>query len=549
MKKKEYLYLLAITILFMFPYLISNKLPIEHDTFFHLSRIEGYATALKNWDILPKIYFFKNQGFGYASPIFYNDIFLLIPSILYNLKFSLSFTYKFTVFVVTFLSALSMFYLLKKIDKNQYSPYIASFIYTFSNYHITDTYVRSALGEMFAFVFLPLVLCGIYNLLYGNKSWKMLCFSFMGLLLSHNITFIFGIFILCVFCIFNIKNFNFIKGVFIAGIVCFILSIWYFIPLLEGILSHDIYLNYYKNYSLDKSTLSFLQLFENKTIFGYGQKSNLLFMNVSVGWFMIILPITYIFQKNKNKFIFLCMIIGYIAVILTLDFVPVFIINFISTIQFAWRLNTVAMVCLSIPAAISFTKLFSKKVYFVIISFIFVIEAIYHLYPVLNRQFVITNKTKYEQLLSGEIIDPFYYANYNRIELAGADYLPIKSPDFRYHDGCIYSNNTKVTCNLYRKYNNISFNIDRLENITLPITYYKGYILYSDEDIINAFESNNGLVEFVPTKIGTYTLKYQWTFLQKISLIISLFSFGIYIIFNFILNPKFKRIRIKSKIN
>ncbi|MCI6272151.1 MAG: YfhO family protein [Erysipelotrichaceae bacterium] len=549
MKKKEYLFLLTITILFMFPYIINNRLPIEHDTFFHLSRIEGYATALKNWDVLPKIYFFKNQGFGYASPIFYNDLFLLIPSILYNLGFSLSFTYKLTVFIATFLSSLSMFYLLKRIDKNPYSPYIASFIYTFSNYHITDTYVRGALGEMFAFIFLPLVLCGIYNLLYDNKNWKMLCFSFMGLLLSHNISFIFGLIILYIFCVFNFKNFKFFKGVIIAGIICFILSLWYFIPLLEGILSHDIYLNYYKDSSLDKSTLNFLQLFENKTIFGYGLKSNLLFMNVSLGWFITIVPIMYIFKKNKDKFVSLCMFIGYVALILTLDFIPVSFINLIATIQFAWRLNTIAMVCLSIPAAISFSRLCNKKIYLIIISFIFTIEAVYHLYPVLNRNFFITNKTKYEHLLAGEIIDPFYYADYNRIELAGADYLPIKSPDFRYHDGCIYSNNTKITCDFSRKYNNISFDVDRIENITLPITYYKGYVVYINDKKINTFESNNGLVEFTPTEIGTYTLKYQWTFLQKISFIISLFSFGIYIIFNFILNPKIKRVRIKSKIN
>lgn len=549
MKKKEYLFLLTITILFMFPYIINNRLPIEHDTFFHLSRIEGYATALKNWDVLPKIYFFKNQGFGYASPIFYNDLFLLIPSILYNLGFSLSFTYKLTVFIATFLSSLSMFYLLKRIDKSPYSPYIASFIYTFSNYHITDTYVRGALGEMFAFIFLPLVLCGIYNLLCNNKNWKMLCFSFMGLLLSHNISFIFGLIILFIFCVFNFKNFKFFKGVIIAGIICFILSLWYFIPLLEGILSHDIYLNYYKHSSLDKSTLNFLQLFENKTIFGYGLKSNLLFMNVSLGWFITIVPIMYIFKKNKDKFVSLCMFIGYFALILTLDFIPVGFINLIATIQFAWRLNTIAMVCLSIPAAICFSRLCNKKIYLIVISFIFTIEAVYHLYPVLNRNFFITNKTKYEHLLAGEIIDPFYYADYNRIELAGADYLPIKSPDFRYHDGCIYSNNTKITCDFSRKYNNISFDVDRIENITLPITYYKGYVVYINNKKINTFESNNGLVEFTPTEIGTYTLKYQWTFLQKISFIISLFSFGIYIIFNFILNPKIKRIRIKSKIN
>ena len=65
--------------LFCYPLLSSPFLHIGHDHFFHLSRIAGLAEALQRGDLLPVLYPLKNNGFGYASPAFYNDI-LLTPS-------------------------------------------------------------------------------------------------------------------------------------------------------------------------------------------------------------------------------------------------------------------------------------------------------------------------------------------------------------------------------------------------------------------------------------------------------------------------------------
>ncbi len=58
---------------------------LEHDTCFHLSRIEGLAQSFKDGIYMPRIYPYKNNNFGYASPLFYCDFFfLIIPALLYN---------------------------------------------------------------------------------------------------------------------------------------------------------------------------------------------------------------------------------------------------------------------------------------------------------------------------------------------------------------------------------------------------------------------------------------------------------------------------------
>ncbi len=240
MKSKKYLYCLLISLFFIFPYLINDSLAIEHDTFFHLSRIEGYSNAIKHLDFFPKIYFNKNLGFGYASPTFYSDVFLLIPSILYLLSFNLAFIYKLTIFIITFLSSLTMFNLVSKLDKSPFSPFIASFVYLFSNYRIADTYIRGALGELMGMIFLPIILECIFEISQGKNNYKKLALAFSGLLLSHNITFLLGIIVLIIFIVFN-WNKNFLTNIFRAGILGLLICLFFIIPLIFGLLNNDMY--------------------------------------------------------------------------------------------------------------------------------------------------------------------------------------------------------------------------------------------------------------------------------------------------------------------
>lgn len=526
----------------MFPYIFNNTIPLGHDTLFHLSRIEGYGTAIAHLDFFPKIYYFKNLGFGYASPTFYSDILLFLPSLLYLFNVPVIIAYKFTVFSATLLAALSMFYLVKKIDKNAYSPYIASFIYTFCNYHITDVYVRSALGEMFAFIFLPVVLNGIYELLYKKSNkWYILSFGFFGLLLSHNISFLFGLIILLIYTLLNFKNKLFLKNVVIAGETCFILSAFYLLPLIEGMIVNDMYVNHYNNYSLSNSTFSLWQLFINRIVYGYGLKNSSAHMTINVGLVLSIFPLFYFFNKNKNKFILTALIIGYVSIWFSSDYFYTPMLSIFSIIQFAWRFNIVAMVMLTIPASIVLASLFNNKNKLIVLFIILVTEGIYHLLPVYSFDFKIKDYIKYEQLLSGEIIDPFFSAFYVRVELAGADYLPIGSPDFRDIKRCIYSDDEVITCDFTQTYNNFSFYLKNPAEVTLPVTYYKGYKVYFDNTEIEPYYNIQKLITFKAEKEGTYQLIYKGTFIQKYSLIFSLIEFIVLIYRYFFPNSLFKR--------
>ena len=203
---------------------------------------------------------------------------------------------------------------------------------------------------------------------------------------------------------------------------------------------------------------------------------------------------------------------------------------FLSAIQFPWRLEMIALLLLSICSSITFTKIITNKKIMILTFIILTIEAIYHLYPATQRPFTISNNTRYEQLLDGSIIDPFYSANYVRVELAGGDYLNIDHPDFKNISKCITASDKNITCDITRNYNDMIFTIDQETEVTLPVSYYKGYVIIDQNNNTYPISSNKqGLITFNANK-NTYHLIYRHTKVQIISLFISLSTLFVIII-------------------
>ncbi len=533
---------LIIAIAFTFPYLTKDFLGIEHDTFFHLSRITGLATSIKEGNFFPSIYPYKNNGFGYASPLFYCDFFIIIPAIFYLFGLSLASSYKLLIFLFTFFSALATEDLLSRISKNNKVMIIGTIAYTFSNYHITDVYVRGALGEVSAMMFLPILLSAIYEVIYNQKvnKWYLLTLSLTGLIFSHNLTFLLGMIVLVIFICINLKKINkriflsIFKGCFIA----FLLTAWFTLPMLEQTSYQDMYLHYYgSSSSLESYTMPIWKFFANTTIFGYGENTQPVnkAMLVNVGWFLTLIPIFYFFKKKKNTFVYHSCILGYIFMILPINFIPWKYLAFIRILQFPWRLELLAMTLLTIAASFIVTSVpkNERKLITSICTFFLLIEGAYHLYPVYSRTFGITSENTYEDITTGKLCDPYYSATYMRVELAGGDYLPMDSVDFRTYTPTIKTTSSEETNINYTKTGTtLTFDVnEQYQNaqLVLPITTYKGYHLYynGEEIPISRF---HGLISFISEGTGTYTLKYESTPIRKISLVVSFTTFFLLII-------------------
>ena len=536
MKQKKLLIFagcILLSLLFMFPYL-SNELSLEHDTLFHLSRIEGLAQSFQSGKLFPDIYPLKNDGFGYASALFYCDFFLIPAAFLYNLGCGVALCYKTTVFLATLLSAWSMAMLLYRTKHSGITSLLASALYLFCNYRISDVYVRGALGEVIALSFIPFILLGAYELFIKKKpKIQTLVIGFTGVALSHNLSLLLSGVGFAMLLLFNIKHMNKERWIALiqAALISIGLSAWFLFPMLEQTSFQQYYLHYYAS-SSDLATHAMMswQYLINQTIFGISSNSLSASeaMVVTPGLFLLFLPVLLLFdvqeKTNRDRFIITCCLMGYGFAFFASDIFPWEHMSLLRIMQFPWRVMTLACPLLAFASAHALQKLNTSNLVKGMVLMSVCMNAIFLLLPACNRTLVIQNDTTYEELMNGSIIDP-YYANtsYNRIEVAGADYLPIGFLDYKNASHCVTDlSGNEISCPVQED-DILSFRAPERTEIIVPLTAYKGYHVYADNEEID-WKTVEGRISFNTDQHKFFSIMYKKTRIHQISLAISLLS-------------------------
>jgi hypothetical protein len=131
-----------------------------------------------------------DMGYGYGYPQF--NYYAPLPYYAMEAFHLLGLGYLDSVkagFVASVLvSALSMFLLGKSLWGTA-GGFIAALFYIYVPYRAVDMYVRGAVGEIWAFGFLPLILWSSREILKGSRKARLwLALSLAGLFTSHNIT-------------------------------------------------------------------------------------------------------------------------------------------------------------------------------------------------------------------------------------------------------------------------------------------------------------------------------------------------------------------------
>lgn len=183
--------LMAIYIASIFP-LFQGALPIGHDQAYHLNRIAGITSALKAGYFPVRISPGWFDGFGYGISIFYPDIFLYFPAILYAEGIPLHVTMLFYMSGISLLTIISSWFCFTKITNNIPLGILGSALYSLSAYRLACVYTRSAVGEYTAMIFYPLIMYGIYciytksnNVQKKISEWFFLPLGMSGLLFCH----------------------------------------------------------------------------------------------------------------------------------------------------------------------------------------------------------------------------------------------------------------------------------------------------------------------------------------------------------------------------
>lgn len=519
-KKNIVLFLLVIAIISSITLFLIPNMSRGHDLAFHLSRISAIKDNLKLGIMGGYIYPNYLGGYGYGNGLFYPDLFLYIPAFFSYLGLSVITSYKLFLLLISFCSVGAMYICVKEISKNKKSALIASFIYGFASYRLIDMFTRAALGETLAFVFAPIIIYGMYEIIYGDyKKFYILTIGMSGLILSHLIsTYLIGI-VLVIMCLVNIKKLfkekNRILYLVLAALATVCLTAYFIFPMLEQMLSGKfIFNNLDETSKLLERSLPIWSIFIE---FPYHVLRKL-WIPTGIGIGFIVL-IYYYFKnfKNYDKFTHFCFITAMIFLICATNIFPWNLFqNILSPIQFPWRFYFISVLLLSVGSGLMLsksTKDINKRARVLFILF---------LIPVITISTV-----------------NFFEKNIKEVgdyEISFGEYMPL-SADKNYIlerkdvitttyplEHSFTRNGLELTIN----YNNNQGN----NSLELPLLYYKGYKAISNDKELNVYQTNNGLVGVdINDEEGTIYVYYGGTKIQKLSKIVSIITMIVFVIY------------------
>ncbi len=508
----------------------------------HIARAYGTYLDMKRGDISSNVIADFTNQFGYSWNLFYGPLttYSIIALQLVCKNFMIA--YKLFMLLCLIFSGTAMYQFAVKFSKNTNIALLASIIYMTFPYHLTDWYTRNACGEFMAFIFIPMVFLGLYLLFNTTENHYYLTFGAAGLLLTHNIsiwiTFFFAIlYILC--HVKQLRETHVKKGILIN--IMFILTItsFFWIPMLETRLTTD-----YQVYeagamanseSVASHSITISQLFATKT------EENFVFElgpHVIIMLVFSIMTFKKLKENIKKQYIFYC-VSGIICLWMSTKYFPwKWMPEFMSIIQFPWRMLLLASFFLSIVCSINMSvviKNFHTKdaMILLIICVIYTIALKEHI-PYANESIVAIENCSLG-IMSGK-------ENENVAGTARAEYLPVKAFQNRFYiatrENASYVLQGKAIIEEEEKIGSrYTAKIQTLEEqaiIELPYIYYPGYEVRADGMIEKTFETENGFLGIALSENDTVTIevKYKGTQWMKISKIISLVSmmiFGIYV--------------------
>ena len=216
-----------------------------HDMSIHLTRIEGLKAGLLSGQFPVRMDPEIANGKGYPFSLMYSDLLLYPAAILRIIGFSLQQVYQLYVLAVTLATALVTRYCLKKIFASEGIALTGTALYVLSAYRLTNVFIRAAVGEYSAMIFLPVVVYGFWRIYTQSKqssrlAWLPLAVGFSGLLQTHLLTTEMAVIFAVIFCLVMAKR-TFRKPVLPALLraagAALVWNLWFLVPMLQYMIS------------------------------------------------------------------------------------------------------------------------------------------------------------------------------------------------------------------------------------------------------------------------------------------------------------------------
>jgi len=333
--------ILTATVLIMSQELLKPGMISGYDIDYHMLRIESISQAIRHGQIPVRVNPLFLNGYGYASALFYPDVFLYFPALLRVFGLHTILSAKIFFIVIFTLCFLSAYWSGKKITSSSTAGLISAVVYCLSQYLLQNVYRRGAVGEMQAFIFLPLVVVGLHSLIFNHfEKYGAMVLGFIGLLYSHLVSALLATILVSAVSLFRVRAILTDKAR-IRRIVTFILitltsTIAFWLPLVEQ-LSTGSFRFSQSTYLARSSAVPLSAIFAvtgnfsgNHVVFGLPT------LLLCLSWFLFRKTDT--IPKTK-RFVDWSLGIGAVLLFIVTDYFPWQWINGrLNIIQFPWRL-------------------------------------------------------------------------------------------------------------------------------------------------------------------------------------------------------------------
>src|SRR3989338_6804283 len=178
----------ALSFVTILPLIANGFFPMHDDT--QPARLYEMAQALADGQF--PVRWVRDLGYGYGYPLFnfYAPFPYYIGALFNLLGLGAISSAKIMMGIGMVLSGITMYILVKKITSRVDAAIVASCAYLLAPYHASLLYVRGAIGEMYAYAFVPLALLGWLLILRKRNMQGIITASF-GLFLvftSHTVS-------------------------------------------------------------------------------------------------------------------------------------------------------------------------------------------------------------------------------------------------------------------------------------------------------------------------------------------------------------------------
>ena len=479
------LMLIFLTLLTAAPFYRSDTFVNGDDFYYHMRHLKGIAASLRIGHFPVRILLDWIENYGYGSGFYYPNLLLTFPAVLILCGFHEIAAYEIFTTICTFFSLLTIFLTVRRVSSSEKAAHASAMIYAFAAYRLIDIYYRAALGEIQTFIFLPLIILGLYEIFNDHtERWWIFAIGFTGLLWCHVISLALAGVFTAIWLLFLIRRILTEKKIFFALIKAVLLTLglgmWFILPMAEQSMTNELKINMIM-FSPDTEPFGSSSNPHSLLLFFYDWNYVDPIRQVYPGWTFLIIPLLRVLflREKRNQLLRLAdkmTVYGFLAMLMCTNLFPWKIfIQFLYRIQFAWRIMMISTVLLSVSCAI-YASLFAEK-------YLSKQSQVIQLLPLFVLCLICGGPILIEALTNHVFPMDFYRYTQQSNFLSGSEYLPEKleremiekTGDHVISDAPGFEMTSFVRKGLSVTWDYILPEDSRDVTMQVPLVYYTGY--------------------------------------------------------------------------